>query len=114
MNGRTTVEAKALQRLALAIASDASRVPSKRITVRLVDDSGHLKVVVELPAVVNTANPRHEITNEGRSGARGFAAQGEALREALIIRMAELGSRRVNTVNVHLSGVYRRNSGRVQ
>lgn len=114
MNGRTTLQTRALQRLAVAIVCDASGVPAQRVSVRLADDSGYLRVAVELPAVVPSADPPRNSTDPDASQAFGFADQGSALRGALVARMAELADRRVRAVDVRLTGVYRAKAVRVQ
>lgn len=93
--GRTTVSARALQRLATGLACDAARVPRRDVAVALSDDRGALRVSVTVPVAL------------AAFGGSTILDRGEDLRRAVIDGMRELADRAVGTVDVRYSGVRR-------
>ncbi|MFD6817130.1 hypothetical protein ACFWCH_09475 [Microbacterium sp. NPDC060132] len=93
--GATSVETRALHRIALGIARDAAGVGLDDIAVELGDRRGDLRVTVVVPVVL------------ARSDGTTLADRGEVLRETLVRRLGELASRRVGAVDVRFTGVRR-------
>ncbi|MBO0982200.1 hypothetical protein [Microbacterium sp. SD291] len=93
--GRTTVSARALQRLAAGLARDAARVSRRDVGVALADDRGGLRVSVTVPVALAAV------------GGGTILDRGEDLRHAVIDGMRELADRAVSTVDVRYSGVRR-------
>lgn len=90
--GRTTLSARALQRLATGVAKDAARVHSRDVAVSLSDDDGALRVAVSAPVVV--ASPFSPIPD-----------QSERLRTGIITGLAHLSGRHVNAVDIRFIGI---------
>jgi len=97
--GRTTLSARALQRVTTGVAKDAARLSADDVTVSLSDDSGGLRVVVALPVV---------------AAASTITEQGDQLRAGIIQGIADLAGRRVSAVDIRFTGVKRPDHRRVR
>lgn len=92
--GRTTISARALQRLSAAVAMDAAEAGPRDVTVTLSDDAGSLRVGVVVPARLGV--PVIPIPE-----------QSARVREGVIAGMRDLGGRSVSSVDVRFVGVHR-------
>lgn len=92
MAGRTTVSARALQRLTAGVAKDAARVGSGDVTVSLSDDAGALRVAVSVPVVVS-------------SPASTIPEQSSRVRTGIIAGLEDLAGRRVSAVDIRFTGI---------
>ena len=90
--GRTTITARALNRLAVGIARDASEADARDVTLDLTDDGGALRASVTVPVV----DP---------AGSASLSERAAHVREELVGRMRELSGRTVGAVDVRYSGV---------
>lgn len=100
--GTTTFTARALQRLAVGLAHDAARVPTRDVSVQLTDDRGAMRITVTVPVALATAPGRNLVDS------------GEELRKTLVEGMRRLAGREVGAVDVRYSGVRRHTERRVR
>lgn len=100
--GATTVTARALERVVVAIVAETARVAPRDVAVRLSDERGALRIAVTLPVALV---PGEEATIPDR---------GDGLRRRLIERMQDIAGRAVGVVDVRFSGVRRIESRRVR
>lgn len=91
--GATTIRAKALHQLAVALVHDATGVPPRDVTVRLSDERGALSISITLPLALGTS-PGDTIVERGAE-----------VRRRVIGGFERLGNRTVRTVDVRFSGV---------
>ncbi|GGO60510.1 hypothetical protein GCM10010910_06120 [Microbacterium nanhaiense] len=89
-HGRTIVTARALNRVALALAADAVDIEARAATVTLADGAGALAATLTLPASLG----------QGET----FVEQGERIQNVFIARMADVAGRRVESVDVRFAG----------
>lgn len=99
--GRTTITARALERLATGLVADAAGVPAGDIEISLHDEAGRLAAGVTLPAVIGT------------SDRRTLPERGAALRETVTRGMHDLAARQVGSVSVRYAGIHRQCERRV-
>lgn len=92
LRGRTTLSARALQRLTEGVAKDAARVGARDVAVSLSDDAGALRVAVSVPVVVP-------------SPAATILDQSARLRTGIIAGLEDLAGRRVSAVDIRFTGV---------
>lgn len=99
--GQTRIERRALERLALAVARDATGTPTNAIAVAFADEQGALRATLTLPVTID------------RSGGT-LAERGEHLRTTFLERFGSLSGRSVHTVDIRFDGIRRAQTGRVQ
>lgn len=100
--GKTTITARALQRVAVGIVRDTARVSARDVGMELSDRRGALRISVTVPVA--------EAADHGRN----LVDRGEELRQGLIEGMRELAGREVGTVDVRYAGVHRSAERRVR
>lgn len=100
--GRTVITARALERLASALAGEAARVPPRRVNTRLSDAAGSLAVSVAVPIAL------------GGDRRGSVAERGDEVRERLRRGLRELAERGVSEVDVTFTGVLRTEERRVR
>lgn len=100
--GTTTFTARALQHLAVGLARDAARVPTRDVTAQLSDERGALRITVTVPVAL------------GAGAGANLVDSGANLRNALVEGMRRLAGREVSTVDVRYSGVRRHTEKRVR
>ena len=93
LDGRTTITARALQRLATGVVSDAAEVGADRVRVDLGDQHGVLRISITVPVLL------------GRSG--DLVQRGAGIRDRVVESLGEYAGRRVGVVDVRFSGVER-------
>lgn len=98
--GRTTISARALQRLTAGVAKDAARVGARDVAVSLSDDSGALRVAVSVPVVISTP-----VSTIPEQSARA--------RAGIITGLEDLAGRRVSAVDIRFTGIQRTAERRV-
>lgn len=99
--GRTTITARALNRLAVGIVRDASRADATDVSLQLSDDSGALRARVTMPIVIEADD---RLTVEQRA---------EHVRDEFVDRMNALAGRTVRRVDIRYSGVRQTQQSRV-
>lgn len=100
--GRTTITARALDRLATGIASDAARVPARDVSLTLADERGALRATVTVPVSIRLGDTAT------------LTQRADEVRRAVIDGMHDLTGRKVASVDVRYSGVRRDNERRVR
>lgn len=98
--GRTIVTARALNRVATALAADAADIDARAATVALADRGGALAARLTIPASLGCGQT--------------LVQQGERIQNAFVASMGEIAGRRVTAVDVRFAGARTEKTRRVR
>ena len=113
-NGRTTVSARALNRLVCAVAADALGVDPSAVSAAITDDQGSLALTVSAPIrVVALTRVNRDPSVVTRTGGT-ILERAEHARQHIHYRVGELTGSTLSRVTVRLTGADIRPESRVQ
>lgn len=112
--GRTRIAARALERIAGAVAADALGGDRRRTSVALADHEGSLDIAIDAAVrTVSLARAAEEPGAVDRSGGP-LLGRAEAAGSTVRDRVHELTGRSVQRVSVHITGVQVQQERRVR
>ena len=104
--GITTVSARAIQTIAMAVTAQRISVPREHLKVSTHDDRGLLGIDISCP--VNSQTLEIIAKNPDTS----IFSLAEQARDDIVQRVSALAGLKVGRVNLRLCGLYRRREGR--
>lgn len=103
--GRTRVTARAIDRVATAVAADELGVAARSVSVAVSDDSGLLELVVDSPLRVPALSRVRDDPEAVKLGGGTVLERAARAQDGIRGRVSELTGSRVSRVTVRLTGV---------